>query len=420
MSHLIIKDEKSYEVEIAYWKEKLQGVIPVTLPNDFSKTAFITNETNSIDFAVSEELTGQLQVLSSNTDTNIFDVFLAVFEVLLYRYSNQEDICLGSISASNSIQASLEKNAFPENLIAIRNNLNGEDIFDDLLKRIKNSIAESFNHHIVPFEKISIDFSGESKTINSICNVLFVYGNVFDRKRFDTIIAQSDITLNIVPTAAAFSAIITYNKNLFKTETIERLGGHYLQLLQDITKNSNTKIGALKMLSNDEEFNLLVKFNHTLSEYPAEKTLVDIFEEQVARTPDAIALRQHDRTMTYLELNQKANRLAHFLIDAGTQPADNIGIIATRSFEMIIGMFGILKSGGAYVPIDPEYPIGRQEYILDNSATAKVIADNDYPLKSLVPAADFINLNELDLGSVSVENPGVKIDSKQLAYTIYT
>ena len=420
MSQLIIKDEKSYEVEIAYWKEKLQGVIPVTLPNDFSKTAFITNETSSIDFAISEELTGQLQVLSSNTDTNIFDVFLAVFEVLLFRYSNQEDICLGCIPASNSIQASLGKNAFPENLIAIRNNLNGEDIFGDLLKRVKNSITESFNHQIVPFEKISIDFSGESKTLNSICNVLFVYGNVFDRKRFDTIIAQSDITLNIVPTAAAFSAIIIYNKNLFKTETIERLGGHYLKLLQDIIKNSNTKIGALKLLSNDEEFNLLVKFNHTLSEYPAEKTLVDIFEEQVARTPDAIALRQHDRTMTYLELNQKANRLAHFLIDAGTKPADNIGIIATRSFEMIIGMFGILKSGGAYVPIDPEYPIGRQEYILDNSATAKVIADNDYPLKSLVPAADFIKINELDLGNVSVENPGVKIDSKQLAYTIYT
>ena len=420
MSHLIIKDEKSYEVEIAYWKEKLQGIIPVTLPIDFSKTAFITNETSSIDFAIGGELTGQLQVLGSNTDTSIFDVFLAVFEVLLFRYSNQEDICLGYIPASNSIQASPEKNAFPENLIAIRNNLNGEEIFSELLKRIKNSILESFNNQIVPFEKISIDFSGENKTLNSICNALFVIGNVSDSNRFDSIIAQSDITLSIVPTATAFSAIIRYNKNLFKTETIERLGGHYLQLLQDITKNPNNKIGALKMLSEDEELELLVKFNNTLSEYPAEKTLVDIFEEQVERTPDAIALRQHDRTMTYLELNQKANKLAHFLIDAGTQPADNIGIIATRSFEMIIGMFGILKSGGAYVPIDPEYPIGRQEYILDNSATVKVIADNDYPLKSLVPAADFININELDLGSVSVENPDVIIDSKQLAYTIYT
>src|SRR6201996_500318 len=124
--------------------------------------------------------------------------------------------------------------------------------------------------------------------------------------------------------------------------------------------------------------------------------------------------------MTYTELNSQANQLARYLIDNGVQKGDNIGLLVTRSFNMIIGMFGILKAGGAYVPIDPEYPIDRQEYILQNSSVVKVIADGDYPLEKLTSPGMFVKLKELDLSTYSSNNPGLKIDSTQLAYTIYT
>ncbi len=420
MPQFIETDEKLHEVEIAYWKAKLQGVLPVPIPTDFTKNASASADIASFDFTVDETQGKQLQVLTKNCNSGIFEILLAAFYVLLYRYSNQEDLCIGCFPAIIPKEGQEDKNEPSLNLFALRNKVNGEELFTDLLERIKNSAAEALKKDKIPFEKITIDFLGENRAINTICNVLFAFGDISDANSFDRVIGEADLTLSIEPGTKLLAAKLFYNKNLFEAATIERIVGHYLQLLLAITENLNTKIGALKMISPAEENEILLNFNNTLTDYPAEKTLVDIFEEQVARTPDAVSLRQHEKTITYFELNQKANRLANFLIDAGTKPSDNIGIIASRGFEMIIGMFGILKAGGAYVPIDPEYPIGRQEYILQNSAAIKVIADYEYPLKSLVPNEVFININELDLSGYAIENPAIKIDSKQLGYTIYT
>ncbi len=170
-----------------------------------------------------------------------------------------------------------------------------------------------------------------------------------------------------------------------------------------------------------EEWTRIVnEFNNTEAPYPKEKTLFGIFEEQVLKTPDAIALRKGDKTLTYNELNKQANRLANLLIDSGIVPEDNIGLLVTRDFEMIIGMMAILKSGGAYVPIDPEYPIDRQEYIFNQSLLKMVIADRDYPLRTLIDEKKFIIIDFNNLTIFGEINPGLQIDSKQLAYTIYT
>lgn len=169
------------------------------------------------------------------------------------------------------------------------------------------------------------------------------------------------------------------------------------------------------------DWNLIVnEFNNTIAPYPKEKTLFGLFEEQVVKSPDAIALRKGDKTITYNELNKQANRLASLLIDSGILPEDNIGLLATRDFEMIIGMMAILKAGGAYVPIDPEYPIDRQEYIFNQSLLKMVIADKDYPLKNQIDKTKFVRIDFTKLDVFSDANPGLRIDSKQLAYTIYT
>jgi len=187
-----------------------------------------------------------------------------------------------------------------------------------------------------------------------------------------------------------------------------------------IAQDPKQSIASIDILTKEDKHQLFDVFNDTLVYYPKEKTLAGIFEEQVLRSPDAIALRQHDETLTYRELNERANQLAHFLIDNGVNKGDNIALLVTRNFHMIIGMFGILKAGGAYVPIDPEYPIDRQEYILQNSSVKKVVTDGEYPLAELVSPELFVKLREIDLSRYNKGNPGLKINSTQLAYTIYT
>jgi amino acid adenylation domain-containing protein len=173
-------------------------------------------------------------------------------------------------------------------------------------------------------------------------------------------------------------------------------------------------------VSSDEWNQIVNEFNNTIAPYPKEKTLFGLFEEQVLKSPEAIALRKGDKTMTYDELNKQGNRLAHLLIDSGIVPEDNIGLLVTRDFEMIIGMMAILKAGGAYVPIDPEYPVDRQEYIFNQSLLKMVIADKEYPLKELIDEKKYLTIDFNKLGVFDDANPGLEIDSRQLAYTIYT
>jgi amino acid adenylation domain-containing protein len=173
-------------------------------------------------------------------------------------------------------------------------------------------------------------------------------------------------------------------------------------------------------LSKEEWQQIVVDFNNTVTPYAAEKTLFGLFEEQVVITPSNIALRKGSQTLSYTELNKQANKLAHFLIAKGVMPQDNIGLLASRGFDMIIGMLGILKAGGAYVPIDPDYPIDRQEYIFNQSSIKLVIADNNYPLKSLLSESNFIKISTEKVADHKDTNPKLNISSQQLAYTIYT
>jgi len=164
----------------------------------------------------------------------------------------------------------------------------------------------------------------------------------------------------------------------------------------------------------------LSDFNNTIADYPREKTIIDLFGEQVLRDQDAIALCRHQHSMTYGELNKHANQLAHHLIANGVKNGDNVGLLVSRTFDMVIGMLAIMKAGGAYVPIDPDYPVDRQEYILQNSGVSRIVADSDYPLLTLLEPAQVIRVRETDLNVYKNTNPKIKIGSTQLAYTIYT
>lgn len=185
------------------------------------------------------------------------------------------------------------------------------------------------------------------------------------------------------------------------------------------TVEPKTTSGTENLIKTNE-YQLLKEFNNTITDYPKEKTITGLFEEQVLKAPDAIALRRHELTLSYAELNKKANRLARYLIAHGVKSSDNVGLLVARSFDMVIGMLAIMKAGAAYVPIDPDYPLNIQEYILQNSAVKFVIADSEYPLSALLSETELIKLKEINLIDLKSVNQPIKIDSRQLAYTIYT
>jgi len=405
MLDILLSDEKNYSAELSYWRKQLEGVSPLLLNNDFDSASATGGSQSSIEFTVNSKIGDLLGVLAKSNDTSLYEVLLTAFKILLYRYTGQADICVGTLAQGKKL-----------NLLALRSEITGEDVVTDLLKRVKNTTLEAYQNQQLPFEKVVNSFDKDVNNGNPFFKILFALNNIDASHEA----SRNDLSFILNESTAGISGEIAYDCGSYQKSTVERMAGHYLQLLDSIAKNPSNKVGALPMLTPDEENDILVKFNDTLTYYPAEKTLVDIFEEQVEKTPDAVALRQHDKTMCFGELNEKANRLAHYLVENGAKPADNIGLITARGFDMIIGMFGIMKAGGAYVPIDPEYPIDRQEYILQNSAAIKVIADGDYPLQDIILADKFVKINTLDLTSYGTDNLAIKIDSTQLAYTIYT
>ena len=223
------------------------------------------------------------------------------------------------------------------------------------------------------------------------------------------------VYLGLTETAGLVKGRFDYDSSLY---SLPGLAGHFQTLLAAILENPSQKMGALPLLTAAETEELLVRFNDTITPYGQEKNLALLFEEQTARNPDAIALRQGGDTLTYGVLNSRANQLSRLLSERGIRPGDNVGIIAGRGFDMIIGMYAILKAGAAYVPIDPEYPQDRQEYIVQQSAVKCVLADHDYAIRDKAPG--FLRMNAQPLDAYASGNQGLPIDPGSLAYTIYT
>jgi amino acid adenylation domain-containing protein len=386
-----------------YRENTLQGATPLNLPVDFPRQAAKNITGNrSVTASIDRDLYEQLIQLSNTQNVNLDALLLSVFEVLLYRYSESEDVLLWIVLptiSGNRLYSTLP----------LRNFVNGNQIFTKLLADISANVEEI------------AQYNSPDRSINATipANLVFNY-----RKIDSSLVLEPasgfEIELTANDSGSSLELNFEYDANLFKETTVNRMLAHYQRLLQAVIDNPQQSIGSLPMLSAEEWNDIVVKFNNTLTTYASEKTIQKLFEEQAARTPDAIALRQHDHTMTYGELNKKANRLARHLVEKGIQPGDNIGLIATRGFDMIVGMYGIMKAGGAYVPIDPEYPLERQEYILRNSLVTGVVADGDYALEQSIATGQFFKLGTLDLSKPDEGNLNLDIDSKQLAYTIYT
>ncbi len=421
--------------KINYWREQLQYVAPLQLPTDFPRPPVQSAQGASIAYVVEKELTEQLHLLSQQQGTTLFMTLLATFKVLLHRYSNQEDICIGTAISDRKQREVEELIGFFVNTLAIRSEVNGDESFLHLLQNVRTTILEAYENQEVPFEKVvEVVVKERDMSRNPLFQVMFVWQNTppvpvtslgevqLVKEEIALTKTKFDLTFTITESDNGLQGTIEYRTDLYSKSTIERMAANFNKLLSSIIKNPHQNIGTLSILTEEEEDQLEV-FNDTTAVYPKNKTIVQFFQEQATRAPGNIAIVSNGQSLTYHELNEKTNQLAYYLKSKGVTEETMVPICLKRSSEMIICMISILKAGGAYVPIDPDYPAERIAYMLeDTRATMLISSSGNSDKLQNIKGLDIIELNKdgKEIDKQPIANIENNLSPDHLAYVIYT
>ena len=420
--------------QLAYWEKKLENLPQLKLPTDRPRTPQTTFTGSFLRHGLSFDLIEKLKTLSRQENVTLFVTLATAIKVLLYRYSAQSDIVLGTV---------ISQRERPElegiignflNALVLRSDLSGNPSFCELLKRVRNVCLSAYSHQDVPFQKVVKALHPDYQVNqNPMFQVAFtidpplVTADKLGWKAFyfevDPEISKFDITFYFLEEESEGMVLLTeYNTDLFDATTIKRMNGHLNTLLVGIVTNPNQSIAELPLLTESERHQLLVEWNNTQVDYPKDKCIHQLFEEQVERTPDAVAVVFEERKLTYHELNCQANQLAHYLQTLGVKPEVLVGICVERSLEMVVGLLGILKAGGAYVPLDPNYPTERIAYMLSDSAVPVLLTQSNLveELPSTVGKLVLLDSDWDVIASETQENPVERVKADNLAYVIYT
>ena len=427
--------EKSAKEKVQYWKNKLDGVVSLQLPKDFSPG--IPSQAGAVgQFLIPSPLVDKLKRLSIEKGATLFMTLLAGFKALLYRYSALEDVCVGTAIAGREEPETEGMIGYFINTLPLRTQVSGKSSFLDLLGRVKATTLEAFEHKEVPFEKVVAEVGAErSKHQNPLFQVMFNYQNVpppllrdidgLHLSAMDLPHSHSkfELTFSLSDNPKGLEGTVEYRTDLYHSHTIENMISHYLQLLQSLVMDPNKNVGELNMLTLEEKHQLLHSFNPPSRPYSSEKNIIDLLEEQALKTPHRLALIFGEQKITYKQLDERSNQLAHLLRSKGAKEETLVLLCIQRSLEMVVGMLGTLKAGAAYVPIDPEYPQDRIKFIQEDTSATLVVSSKE-SLPKLSPNDD-LEIILLDpewstirhLPSKKAENA---IRQDNLAYIIYT
>ncbi|HEY9500237.1 MAG TPA: condensation domain-containing protein, partial [Pyrinomonadaceae bacterium] len=317
---------------------------------------------------LSRDLTSRLTELSRREGATLFMTLLAAFQTLLWRYSNQDDIVVGSpIAGRNRVEIE-DLIGFFVNTLVLRANFSGNPTFRALLDQVKETALGAYAHQDLPFEKLVEELQPERDLgRNPLFQVMFQFQNTrppdpnlnglsTTRVSIPTETAKFDLMLLVREQDDALLSLLEYNADLFDGETIERMLGTYATLLESIVANPNAHVADLPLMTMAQRKQVLIEWNDTKAEFPSQKSIHQLFEEQAARTPDDMAVVCDNERLTFSELSARANQLGQYLRKRGVGPEVRVAICVERSIEMIVGLLGILKAGGTYVPLEPTYP----------------------------------------------------------------
>lgn len=420
--------------QLNYWREQLKDIPhTIELPADHPRPATQSYRGAICEFPISSNLLERCKAFSNQREVTLFMTLLAAFQVLLYRYSNQAQFTLGTTIA-NRTQAEVEGLiGFFVNTLVLPANLSNNPSFLELLQRVRETSLGAYAHQDLPFEKLVDELKIERNVSRSaLIQVMFILQNTpaslltfpnvdIDELPIATNTSKFDLTFNVGETDKGNIISIQYNTDLFSAEAIERMAGHYQRLLEGILEDPAQKVTHLPILTNAERQQLLMKWNNTSFEHPQDKCVHEFFEAQVERTPNAVAVIFESQQLTYRELNNRANQLAHYLRTVGIRPETRVGIFVERSLEMIVALLGILKAGGAYMPFDPTLPSGRVNAIIEEAHPALILTQTH--LQRQIPAnipTLLIDTSWKNLSTYSTENLNHGAQLSSLAYVIFT
>ncbi len=433
------------EEQIDYWKKQLEGAPPyLELPTDFPRPPIKEQASRGAQqsFELPASLYQKLSQLAQQEGATLFMVLLAAFQILLYRYTGQDDINVGTPIANRN-RAEIENLiGFFINTLVMRGDLSSNPSFREFLKRVRETAIEAYSHQDLPFEMLVDELKLERDMSHSpLFQVMFVLQNAPGRElkvpglaisplEIDSGIAKFDLTLEMVEADGKLQGLFKYNADLFEASTIQRMIGHFRNLLESIVVDPDRSISTLSLLTKEEEKRILVEWNQEKIEYPHNLCMHQLFEKQVEIVPDALAVvypetgtdEPGDRQLTFRELNFRANQLARYLRIKGVGPETKVGLVLERSVDMMVGVLGILKAGGAFVPIDPNYPAERIAFIFEDTRMPVVITMHEL-LKNLPSgSAEFVCLDKdwPTISQLESDNLSVAVTPENLAYIIYT
>lgn len=450
------------EEQMSYWKQQLANLPMLQLPLDHPRPAVQTFRGAAQILILPQSLTEQLKALSRREGVTLFMTLLAAYQTLLFRYTDQDDIVVG-IPIAGRTDSKLEQliGCFI-NTLALRTDLSGNPTFRELLARVREMTLGAYEHQDIPFEKLVEELQPERDlSRNPLTQVMFALQNVRHEQvhlpgltlsplKFDSETAMlkqgdsnwisrqqsfldnepvmCDLDLTMWERGDELAGEIKYNTDLLDEPTIIRMKDHFLRLLEAVVADPTLRITDLELLSEAERQQMLVEWNATSVEYPQEQSFVTLFEAQVARTPQALAAIDEHERITYQQLNQQANQIAHHLRDSGIGPENVVALLAERSISFLTAILAVFKASAAYLPLDPQHPTARLRHVLQHSNSRLVLTTSSFAvtlaeaLEEIPPGArpPVLLIEDLLRHVHAQENLAVEVSPRHLAYVIYT
>ncbi|HVG20478.1 MAG TPA: amino acid adenylation domain-containing protein, partial [Blastocatellia bacterium] len=432
-----------------FWKDQLSGELPpLNLPTDKRRPPIKTYRGAAENFRLSSDLSRKLKAVAGERETTLYTALLAAFQVLLYRYTGQEDILVGSPTSGRSISELANILGYLVNPVVMRGDLSGQPTFEQFLGRTRRAVLSAFEHQDYPFALLVERLAPALEPSRSrLYEVMFVFQKAhhfadrglaalalgeagaevkvgalsLESIPLEQLAAQFDLTLTMAEIDGLLAGSIQYNTDLFDRATINRLAAHFENLLGSAVTDPWRRVSDLSILTEAERRQLLIEWNDTRLEFADRSFVHQVIEGQALKTPDAAAITCEGEHLSYKELNGRANRLANFLVSIGAGPDTLVGICMERSLEMVVGVLAVLKSGGAYVPIDTAYPRERKSFIIADAGLSVILTLARHA-DGFAAQAEVVSLDAdwPAIASYSDENPASLLSDDNLAYVIYT
>ncbi len=420
-----------YAKEREYWLNTLSGeLVKSSFPFDDiadGKEKQEKNDAPAVPFKIHGELFSKLMTVSNNSNSRLYMLLVTGMVVLLAGYSGHDDIIIGAPINKQEIEGE-----FINTVLALRSRIKEGMTFRELLMQVRQTVVEAADNQNFPIETLpgELGIPGEPGGGFPLFDTAIVLENIQDKRYLEHL--KINTVFSFIKTDKCIESVVRYNASCYKKGTIERIIAHFLDVLGKVFIDVDTGLDALDILLEDEKKRLLIDFNDTGAEYPGGKTLHRLFEEQVERTPHHTAVLEpgltsgmEDRRLTYRELNEKANQLAHRLVEKGAKEGAVVCVMGKRQLEIMVGILAVLKTGAAYLPLDAQNPAGRNKFIIDDSKallflTQEHLLEKNAELWKNIPPGNVINLDDKSIFSGKTANPEVKNNPRALAYVIYT